>query len=121
MSFLQSRTQSARQGIGKPVPRKEDERLLQGKGCYADDFHLPGQAYAIVVRSPHAHAHLKTIDAAEALAMPGVIAVLTGRDAQRDGLKPIPFRPITVNPHEVALKASFLAPYPLLPTDKARF
>ena len=121
MSFLQSRTQSARQGIGKAVPRKEDERLLQGKGCYADDVHLSGEAYAIVVRSPHAHAVLKSIDASEALAMPGVMAVLTGRDAERDGLKPIPFRPLTVNRHEIALKASFLAPYPLLPTDKARF
>jgi aerobic carbon-monoxide dehydrogenase large subunit len=121
MSFLQSRTQSARQGIGKPVPRKEDDRLLQGKGCYADDFNLPGQAYASVVRSPHAHAQIRSIDAKEALAMPGVLAVLTGGDAVHDGLKPIPFRPFSPNPHEVALKASFVAPYPLLPTDKARF
>src|SRR6185295_9662535 len=47
--------------------------------------------------------------------------VLTGEDVARDGLKPIPFRPVSPNPHEVQLKASFLAPYPLLPTDKARF
>ena len=53
--------------------------------------------------------------------MPGVIAVLSGEDAERDGLKPIPFRPLTVNRHEVALQASFLAPYPLLPVDKVRF
>ena len=121
MSFLHSRTQSARQGIGKAVPRKEDDRLLQGKGCYTDDLNLPGQAYASVVRSPHAHARIRSIDAREALAMPGVLAVLTGQDAARDGLKPIPFRPVTPNPHEVQLKASFLAPYPLLPADKARF
>jgi carbon-monoxide dehydrogenase large subunit len=121
MSFLQSRTQAAREGIGKPVPRKEDDRLLQGKGSYADDFNLPGQAYAIMVRSPHAHARIRRIDASQALAMPRVIAVLTGDDAMRDGLKPIPFRPVTPNPHEVALKASFLAPYPLLPADSARF
>ena len=62
-----------------------------------------------------------SIDAAEALALPGVLAVLTGEDALRDGLKPVPFRPITPNPHEVQLKATFLAPAPLLPTDKARF
>jgi carbon-monoxide dehydrogenase large subunit len=121
MSFLQSRTQGARQGIGKAVPRKEDDRLLQGKGCYADDFSLSGQAYASMVRSPHAHARILGIDASAALALPGVLAVLTGRDAVHDGLQPIPFRPVSPNPHEVPLTASFLAPYPLLPTDKARF
>ena len=121
MSFLQSRTNLGPQGIGKPVARKEDDRLLRGEGRYTDDFNLPGQAYASVVRSPHAHARIRSIDARESLAMPGVLAVLTGRDAAQDGLKPVPFRPITPNPHEVQLKASFLAPYPLLPTDKARF
>jgi carbon-monoxide dehydrogenase large subunit len=50
-----------------------------------------------------------------------VLAVLSGHDAAQDGLQPIPFRPVTPNPHEVQLKASFLAPYPLLPADKARF
>ena len=121
MSFLQSRTRRAREGIGKPVARKEDARLLQGKGCYTDDFNLPGQAYASMVRSPHAHARIRSIDAAAALALPGVLAVFTGEDAVRDGLKPIPFRPVTPNPHEVRLNASFVAPYPLLPVDKARF
>jgi aerobic carbon-monoxide dehydrogenase large subunit len=121
MSFLHSRTHAARQGIGKPVLRKEDDRLLQGKGCYTDDFNLPRQAYASMVRSPHAHARIRSIDAREALDMPGVLAVLTGQDAVQDGLQPIPFRPVTPNPHEVQLKASFLAPYPLLPADKARF
>jgi carbon-monoxide dehydrogenase large subunit len=121
MSFLQSRTRHAGHGIGKAVARKEDDRLLQGKGCYTDDFNLPGQAYAAVVRSPHAHAQIRSIDTKQALDMPGVLAVLTGHDAAHDGLKPIPFRPITPNPHEVRLHASFLAPYPLLPPDKARF
>jgi carbon-monoxide dehydrogenase large subunit len=121
MSFLQSRTKDAPQGIGKPIPRKEDERLLRGQGCYADDFNLPRQAYASVVRSPHAHARIRSIDTSDALAMPGVLAVLTGNDAARDALKPIPFRPVSPNPHEVQLKASFLAPYPLLPRDRARF
>ena len=120
-SFLQSRTQNASQGIGKPVARKEDDRLLQGQGCYTDDFNLPGQAYASVVRSPHAHARIRSIDAKEALAMPDVLAVLTGNDAAQDGLKPVPFRPVSPNPHEVQLKTSFLAPYPLLASDRARF
>ena len=121
MSFLESRASRAPEGIGKPVARKEDARLLQGAGCYTDDFNLPGQAYASVVRSAHAHARIRSIDARQALAMPGVLAVLTGEDIARDGLKPIPFRPVTPNPHEVKLEASFLAPYPLLPADKARF
>jgi len=121
MSFLQSRTKNAPQGIGKPIPRKEDERLLRGQGCYTDDVNLPRQAYASVVRSPHAHARIRSIDTSDALAMPGVLAVLTGNDAARDALKPIPFRPVSPNPHEVQLKATFLAPYPLLPQDRARF
>lgn len=121
MSFLRSRTQSAPQGIGKAVPRKEDDRLLQGRGCYVDDVNLPRQAYAAVVRSPHAHARIRHIDAAEALGIPGVIAVLTGRDALQDGLKPIPYRPLSPNPHELPIKPRFLAPYPPLAEDAARF
>ena len=56
MSFLASRTRAAPQGIGKPVVRREDPRLVTGRGCYSDDVTLPGQAYACIVRSPHAHA-----------------------------------------------------------------
>ncbi len=63
MSFLSSRTRSARQGFGKPVLRQEDPRLLAGQGCYSDDFDLPRQAYACMVRSPHAHARIRRIDA----------------------------------------------------------
>ena len=70
MSFLQSRTAAAPEGIGQPLPRKEDDRLLRGEGRYADDLHLPGEAYASVVRSPHAHARIRSIDASEALARP---------------------------------------------------
>ena len=58
MSFLESRQQVAPQGIGKPLRRREDERFLTGAGKYADDMNLPGQAYAYVVRSPHAHARI---------------------------------------------------------------
>ena len=65
-------------GIGQPVRRKEDFRLLTGRGSFADDIHLPELAHAVIVRSPHAHAHIESIDKAAALASPGVLKVLTG-------------------------------------------
>ena len=74
-------------GIGDAVRRKEDLRLLTGRGCYSDDFNFPGQAYGAALRSPHAHALIRSIDTAAARAMPGVLAVLTGEDAAADGLK----------------------------------
>jgi len=126
MSFLNSRSSAARQGIGKPVQRREDARLLRGAGCYSDDFNLVGQAYACFIRSPHAHARLGRVDVTSALTVPGVIAVFTGEDAAADGLQPIPHRPVPTNPHEVPLKSRdgsdfFIAPHPPLPTDRARF
>ena len=75
---------------GQPVQRKEDFRLLTGRGSFADDIHIPGMAHAVIVRSPHAHAHIASIDKAAALAFPGVLAVLTGQDYLADGLAPIP-------------------------------
>jgi carbon-monoxide dehydrogenase large subunit len=77
-------------GIGQPVRRREDLRLLTGNGRYSDDLNLPGQAYAVMLRSPHAHALIRGIDAAAARAMPGVLAVLTGEDVLADGLQPLP-------------------------------
>jgi aerobic carbon-monoxide dehydrogenase large subunit len=65
-------------GIGDKARRKEDLRLLTGRGCYSDDVNLPGQAYAVMVRSPHAHALIRSIDTATAGGMPGVLAVLSG-------------------------------------------
>jgi len=67
-------------GIGQPVPRSEDPRLLRGQGRYTDDLKLPNQAYAVMVRSRVAHGVLKGIDAAEARAMPGVLGVYTAAD-----------------------------------------
>jgi CO/xanthine dehydrogenase Mo-binding subunit len=61
MSFLTSRQALAPKGIDKSVPRREDVRLLTGRGRYAADFSLPGQAYAFVLRSPHAHAKIRAI------------------------------------------------------------
>ncbi|HLK80658.1 MAG TPA: xanthine dehydrogenase family protein molybdopterin-binding subunit [Xanthobacteraceae bacterium] len=69
-------------GIGQPAPREEDPYLLRGAGRYVDDVQAVGQARACVLRSPHAHARIVRIDAAEARAMPGVLLVLTGNDAE---------------------------------------
>src|SRR5438067_10029862 len=82
--------QEAKTGIGQPVRRREDLRLLTGGGRYSYDVNLPGQAYAVMVRSPHAHALIRSIDAAAARAMPGVLAVLTADDVAADGLRPLP-------------------------------
>ncbi|HYM29712.1 MAG TPA: xanthine dehydrogenase family protein molybdopterin-binding subunit, partial [Candidatus Cybelea sp.] len=73
-------------GIGQPVARFEDPRLLRGEGRYIHDVNLANQAYAIIVRSPHAHARLRRIETAAALKMPGVLAVYTAADVARDGL-----------------------------------
>jgi aerobic carbon-monoxide dehydrogenase large subunit len=70
----------AKFGVGQSVPRVEDSRLLRGDGRYTDDVSLPGQAYAVMVRSRHAHGVIRTIDAAAARAMPGLLAVYTGAD-----------------------------------------
>src|SRR6266850_4380579 len=67
-------------GVGQPVRRKEDDTLVRGKGKYTDDFNLPRQAFAWIVRSPHAHGTIKSIDTAAAKAMPGVLGVWTGAD-----------------------------------------
>jgi carbon-monoxide dehydrogenase large subunit len=77
-------------GIGQPVRRREDLRLVTGRGRYSDDLNLPGQAYAIFVRSPHAHALIRKLDVTAARAAPGVLAVLTSEDVRKDGLNPLP-------------------------------
>src|SRR6516165_1018499 len=71
-------------GIGAAVRRKEDRRFITGTGHYTDDINRPGQAYANFLRSPHAHATIKLIDAKAAAKMPGVLAVLTGADLAAD-------------------------------------
>ncbi|MBV9151046.1 MAG: xanthine dehydrogenase family protein molybdopterin-binding subunit, partial [Alphaproteobacteria bacterium] len=82
--------------IGQPVRRREDLRLLTGKGRYSDDVALPGQAYAVMVRSPHAHALIRRTETAAARDMPSVLAVLTQEDVKADGLNPLPH---TANTH----------------------
>ena len=76
--------------IGAPIPRREDERLLRGLGRYTSDHIEKEMSYGIVVRSPYAHAKIKSIDISEALISPGVLAVLSGEDLRADGIKPIP-------------------------------
>lgn len=111
--------------IGRPVRRKEDQRLLTGNGKFTDDFSMEGQAYMALVRSPHPHARIVEIDTVAAKAMPGVLCVLTGADAIADGLKPIPHVPIPATRFDMKLRAPegttlFAGPHYLLPTDKVR-
>ena len=73
-------------GIGQPVLRFEDPRLLRGQGRFVNDVNLHGQAHAVFVRSPHAHAKIRSIDVEVAKKAPGVAAVLTGHDVLADGL-----------------------------------
>jgi carbon-monoxide dehydrogenase large subunit len=112
-------------GIGQPVRRKEDFRLLTGRGSFADDVHLPEVTHAVIVRSPHPHALIASIDKAAALASPGVLVVLTGRDYVADGLAPIPHGAGLMGPPDVAARVRGSGPittrdYPM-PSDKARF
>jgi carbon-monoxide dehydrogenase large subunit len=72
------------QGMGSSRLRKEDARFIRGRGTYVDDIKLPGMLFGAMVRSPYAHARIKSIDKAKALAVPGVVAVLTA-----DDLKPV--------------------------------
>src|SRR5215831_16023621 len=72
------------EGIGASVVRKEDKRFITGKGRYVDDIKLVGVTFAHFIRSPHAHAKVKRIDASEALKMPGVLAVLNGKELVDD-------------------------------------
>jgi aerobic carbon-monoxide dehydrogenase large subunit len=111
--------------IGEPLKRKEDARLLRGQGRFSDDFSLPGQAYAAIVRSPHPHARIVAIDAAVAHRMPGVLGVFTGADVAADGLGAIPHNPVPSNRYDLKLRAPgggdiFFGPHVLLPADKAR-
>jgi carbon-monoxide dehydrogenase large subunit len=111
--------------IGKPLQRKEDLRLITGKGQFSDDFSLPGQVWAVMVRSPHPHARIESVDAQAALEMPGVLGVFTGADCLRDGLKPIPHNPVPSTQYDMKLKGRngtrvFEGPHVLLPADRAR-
>jgi len=102
--------------VGQSVPRKEDPMLLRGKGHYTDDFSLPGQAYAVMVRSQIAHGIIRAIDTEAARKMPGVLGVYTGADLKNYGpLKcVVPFNNRDGSPMKKPLR-------PALPTDKVRY
>ncbi len=76
--------------IGQPVPRFEDPRLVKGGGRYVADMVFPGTAFGYVLRSPHAHARIRSIDTSKAKAAPGVLAVLTGADYKKAGFGDLP-------------------------------
>src|SRR6266487_2231058 len=111
--------------IGKPITRKEDARLVTGHGLFSDDFSLEGQACAVMLRSPHPHARILGIDAAQAKAMPGVFGVFTGVDCHADGLAAIPHDPLPKTKYDMKLHAAgggavFIGPQMLLPTARVR-
>jgi carbon-monoxide dehydrogenase large subunit len=113
-------------GIGAPLPRVEDHRLLTGQGRYTTDRFPPNLCHAALVRSPHASARIRAIDTTRAAALPGVLAVLTGQDAAADGLGPIPHNPEWTGAPDVVLRipADFnvlVTPNVPLPADRARY
>jgi aerobic carbon-monoxide dehydrogenase large subunit len=73
-------TSKGRAVIGQPLPRREDPRHLQGRGCFTDDLLPPGTLAVMILRSPHAHARIVTLDTAAARDLPGVIAIYTAAD-----------------------------------------
>lgn len=76
--------------VGSPVKRVEDERFITGRGQFTDDITVPGMTFASVVRSPHAHARIRSVDVSRALSHPGVVAVFTGQDLLDDGVNSLP-------------------------------
>ncbi len=76
--------------FGSSIKRREDPRLITGKGVFTDDVKLPGQTYAAFVRSPHAHARIRRVDVAKAKQVPGVVAAFTGKDLADGGVNPLP-------------------------------
>jgi aerobic carbon-monoxide dehydrogenase large subunit len=111
--------------IGQPLRRKEDVRLLTGKGRFSDDFFVEGQVYAVMVRSPHPHARIVRVNATPARSMPGVLGLFSGADCLADHLGPIPHSPVPSTRYDLKLTAPgggkiFIGPHLLLPVDKAR-
>ena len=120
-----TRPESGFRYIGQPMPRHEDARLIAGQGRFTDDFGFPGQAYAAMVRSPHPHARIVSIDKSRVLALPGVLGVFTGADCVADGLGPIQHDPLPKTRDDMKLSRPgggevFIGPHLLLPADKVR-
>ena len=115
----------ARFGVGQAVRRKEDDRFMTGRGSYVDDLALPQQLYAVLVRSPHAHAELGKVDGTAAAGAPGVHAVYTGADIAAAGLGHVPAMPGLYD-HDGSRRAEILGegyvipPRPLLAQGRVR-
>lgn len=105
-------------GIGQPVRRKEDQRLLKGGGRFTDDINVPGQAHLAFVRATAAHARIKGVDTAAARKAPGVIAVYSGKDMAADGVGRVMTDAALKN---LAGKVMFRTERLALPTDKIRY
>ena len=105
-------------GVGQPVRRREDRRLLTGRGKFIDDINLENQLYGCVYRSTHAHAEIRDVDTSAAEQTPGVAAVLTGADWTADKLGPIPTRTPAKNSSGTPVP---VPKRPGLATDRVRF
>jgi carbon-monoxide dehydrogenase large subunit len=105
-------------GIGAPIKRREDFRFITGRGRYTDDINRPGQVYASFVRSPLAHAKIKSVDTGEAAQAPGVVAVFTGKDMEADGIGSLPCGWVVTGKDGEAHKAP---PHWPLARDKVRY
>src|ERR1043166_4538139 len=108
----------AKFGIGQAVRRVEDQRFITGHGRYIDDISVPGQAYGVLVLSPHAHARIKRIDTQKAKTAPGVLTVLTGADAVGDKLGSFT---AALMPEDVGAPKGHRTFQPLLVADRVRF
>jgi len=105
-------------GVGQPVTRLEDARLLKGIGHYQDDTNLPGELHTVFLRSPHAHARIRAIDTAAAAVAPGVRAIYTGADYAAERLA----MPKAAMPRKKADGSPMFAPQrPALVVDRARY
>src|SRR6201999_3494868 len=104
--------------IGQGVPRFEDPRLLRGGGKYVDDYALPGMAFGHVLRSPHAHAKIKSIDTSKAEAAPDVLCVLSVDDWIKSGWGDLPV-PVTHKRRDGS--PNYKPRYPALVKDRVRF
>ena len=104
--------------IGQGVSRFEDPRLIQGGGRYTDDIKLPGMAHGVVLRSPHAHAKIKSIDTTAAKAAPGVLCVLTAADVKAAGYGDLPVHGGLKRRDGSAM---YKPRYPILAEDRVRW
>ena len=103
--------------IGQPLKRREDQRFLTGAGQYTDDITLPGQTWGVFLRSPHAHARIRSIDLARAKAAPGVVAIFTGEDVAAAKVNGLPCGWLIHSKDGSPMKEP---PHPILAVGKVR-